>query len=202
MSAARLTGIAPDARARLLNALNKTLSRGSVEQLSIREIARAAKVSHALPAYYFGDKRGLLTAFAVEGYRMLAREVVRCAAKVPDDDHQANLKAQGEAYVRFALRHPNHFLIMFHYGGLDESDEELSRGAAEVFNLLRDCITAHHAEKGQPERDKITLISAWAIVHGLAMILIAPKERVRIDSAQQDSIIDAVTTQFAKTYLP
>jgi AcrR family transcriptional regulator len=36
--------------------------------LSLREVARRAGVSHAAPAHHFGDKAGLLTALAAEGF--------------------------------------------------------------------------------------------------------------------------------------
>jgi len=40
--------------------------------VSLRDLARRAGVSHAAPAYHFGDKAGLLTAVAVDGFERLA----------------------------------------------------------------------------------------------------------------------------------
>ena len=39
---------------------------------SLRELARRAGVSHAAPAHHFGDKAGLLTAVAAEGFGIFA----------------------------------------------------------------------------------------------------------------------------------
>jgi AcrR family transcriptional regulator len=41
--------------------------------LSLRDVARRLGVSHAAPTHHFGDKAGLLTAVAAEGFRLLAR---------------------------------------------------------------------------------------------------------------------------------
>ena len=40
--------------------------------VSLRDLARRAGVSHAAPAHHFGDKAGVLTAVAAEGYHLLA----------------------------------------------------------------------------------------------------------------------------------
>ncbi|MFD2024591.1 TetR/AcrR family transcriptional regulator [Promicromonospora aerolata] len=65
--------------------------------LSLRELARLAGVSHAAPAHHFGDKAGVLTAVAAEGFRLLTAAL----AEAEDD-----LLASGLAYVRFAVDHP------------------------------------------------------------------------------------------------
>src|SRR5215211_3555766 len=40
--------------------------------VGLRDLARRVGVSHAAPAHHFGDKRGLLTAVATDGFRRLA----------------------------------------------------------------------------------------------------------------------------------
>src|SRR5712692_4005403 len=75
-------------------------------RLSMREIARRAGVSHAAPAHHFGDKAGIFTAIATEGYRLIAEATSRVA--VGDDA----LLQGGLAYVLFALSHRAHFEVM------------------------------------------------------------------------------------------
>ena len=50
--------------------------------ISLRELARAAGVSHAAPAHHFTDRRGLFTALAAEGWRLLADRARRRPAGV------------------------------------------------------------------------------------------------------------------------
>src|SRR5215469_3043551 len=88
-----------DLRATLLRAAVEAIGDAGPAATSLREVARRAGVSHAAAAYHFGDKAGLLTAVAVQGYHLLAQEL-RGAR-----DADRSLLEMGVAYVRFAVRH-------------------------------------------------------------------------------------------------
>src|SRR5215831_15253503 len=64
-----------DLRAALLQAAVGAIAEEGAAGMSLREVARRAGVSHTAAAYHFRDKRGLLTAVAADGYRMLADEM-------------------------------------------------------------------------------------------------------------------------------
>ena len=87
--------------------------------LSIREIARRAGVSHAAPAHHFGDKAGIFTAIATEGYRQLGH-VTREATL-----GENALVSGAMAYVRFALTHRAYFEVMFRPDLYRADDTEL-----------------------------------------------------------------------------
>ena len=53
-----------DLRQAVLTAAVAVLDESGPTQLSLRDLARRAGVSHAAPAHHFGDKAGLLTAIA------------------------------------------------------------------------------------------------------------------------------------------
>ena len=55
----------------LAQAATLVAERGA-DGISLRELAREAGVSHAAPAHHFTDRRGLFTALATEGLRLLA----------------------------------------------------------------------------------------------------------------------------------
>ncbi len=55
----------------LAQAADLVAQRGA-DGISLRELAREAGVSHAAPAHHFTDRRGLFTALAAEGWRLLA----------------------------------------------------------------------------------------------------------------------------------
>ena len=57
----------------LAHAADLVAERGA-DGVSLRELARAAGVSHAAPAHHFVDRRGLFTALAAQGWHMLAAE--------------------------------------------------------------------------------------------------------------------------------
>src|SRR6266487_7090583 len=96
-----------DLRAALLRAAVETITEAGPAAMSMREVARRAGVTHAAATYHFGDKAGLLTALAVDGYRLLGH-----ALREAHENRQSFLEL-GVAYVRFAVTHRAHFEVMF-----------------------------------------------------------------------------------------
>ena len=56
----------------LLDAAVQAILEVGPAAVSLRDLARRTGVSHAAPAHHFGDKAGLLTAVAADGFRRLA----------------------------------------------------------------------------------------------------------------------------------
>src|SRR4051812_41539334 len=96
-----------DLRRTLLTAAAEAIAESGPAALSLRDLARRAGVSHAAPTHHFGDKAGLLTALAAEGYNRLADELTEEWAA------SQSFLEQGVAYVRFAIKHRAHFEVMF-----------------------------------------------------------------------------------------
>jgi AcrR family transcriptional regulator len=93
--------------------------------VSLRDLARRARVSHAAPAHHFGDKAGLLTAVAADGFRRLA------ATLRETYEATGSFLELGVAYVRFAVTHRAHFEVMFRpepYRSDDPEEHPLTAG--------------------------------------------------------------------------
>jgi AcrR family transcriptional regulator len=191
-----------DARARVLDALNSLLSRTSIENLSVREVARQAKVSHNLPGYYFGDKRGLLTAFATDGWRMLSQQINASLVEGQKKKHYQRLAGIGEAYIKFAIRNPNHFLVMFHYEGINAEDSELRRYSDTILEALGQTIDAYFPRRPSAKVRRNTILSAWSIAHGLSMLMIGPPASIRVHFPDRDAEAHRITSEFAAKFLP
>ena len=144
-----------DLRPALLQAAVEAIGRAGPAATSLREVARRAGVSHAAAAYHFGDKAGLLTAVAVQGYRMLTEEL-RSA-------RDGGFLEVGVAYVRFAVRHRAHFEVMYRPELYRPDDAEVleARGAAAVLLYGTD-----HPDAGRLAAGA----AAWSLVHGLATL--------------------------------
>lgn len=148
-------------RSSLLREAARVLAEHGVEALSLRELARDAHVSHAAPAHHFGDKRGLLTALATEGFRLLTDAL---DAAGPD------LLDVAVAYVRFATHeHPGHYEVMFRSDAIAADDPALAAARAGAEGVLMRGIDRVEANTSTGKSDFAPL-AAFALVHGLATL--------------------------------
>jgi AcrR family transcriptional regulator len=147
-----------DLRSALVRAAVETIGESGAAAMSMREVARRAGVSHTAATYHFGDKAGLLTAVAAEGYRLLG-EALAAAAQA---EHGSFLEV-GVAYVRFAVECQAHFEVMFQpalYHGDDPELQDAKRATAALLYRTADADEAHVAAG----------VAAWSLVHGLATL--------------------------------
>jgi len=173
-----------DLRAALIRAGLAILAEEGVQALSLRAAARRAGVSHAAPYRHFADKEALLAAIAEEGFNMLAAEVEAARERFPASPRE-QLEESAWAYVRFALVHPDHLLVMF--GGLFENPRAypgLREAGARAFNVLVEIVRS-----GQGAGTMITgearllAFVAWTQVHGLSLLLIGHQEPRDVSAA-------------------
>jgi AcrR family transcriptional regulator len=142
-----------DLRAAVLAAAGKLIEKEGLSGLSVREAARRAGVSHNAPYRHFPDRDALLAALAAEGFRQLDKSLEGRTGR-----------EMGEAYVRYALRHPQRFRLMFGgQPGLD-SYPELREQAAATHSRLNSAFAALGPDAG------FAAAAAWSLVHGLAYL--------------------------------
>jgi AcrR family transcriptional regulator len=146
-----------DLRPALLAAAVEVINEVGPAALSLRAVARRAGVTHPAAAYHFGDKAGLLTALATEGYRMLG-EILADVNRTT-----GSFSEVGIAYVRFATEHRAHFEVMYRpelYRSDDANLIEAKRRSAAVLYGSQD-----------PDVSQLTAgAAAWAFVHGMATL--------------------------------
>lgn len=159
-------------RPALIAAAESVIAERGLDNFSLRETARRAGVSPAAPAHHFGDVRGLLTAIAAQAFVDLAEALERAdAAAGPDRD--AQIRAQGIAYVRFALDRPARFDLMWRKALLDTDDPHLSATGKRAFaGLDRVARRGGPASGGPHDLALAPSIAAWSIVHGFARLAI------------------------------
>lgn len=148
--------LAPDLRARLMQAALVELDANGIEGVSIRAVARRAGVSHAAPGYEFGDRSGLLTALATEGFLRLAQALATAAQSAPEG-RRARLIAVGEAYVRFARDNAALYALLFDSAELRRADPVLAEASGRAYAVITE------ATPGPPDA-----LLAWIVVHGIA----------------------------------
>jgi AcrR family transcriptional regulator len=133
--------------------------------VSLREIARRAGVSHAAPTHHFGDKTGLFTAIAIEGFD-LTREAI-----APVASGEFGFLDGGTAYVMFALSHPGHFEVMYRPGLYDNTNPTLVDAKRAAFAVL-DNSGAELARHWEIDDVPGLVISGWSLAHGLATLFL------------------------------
>ncbi|MCV7102494.1 TetR/AcrR family transcriptional regulator [Mycobacterium palustre] len=160
-----------DLRAVILTEAARLVAERGADGVSLRELARGAGVSHAAPAHHFTDRRGLFTALATQGFRLLADALAGA---------RGNFTDAALAYVRFALEHPGHYRVMFDRSLLDAADAELAAAeAAAGAELSRGVATLRDANaRADPAAAQL---AAWSLVHGFSMLWLndAVNDRVR-----------------------
>jgi AcrR family transcriptional regulator len=153
-----------DLRRALFDVLADAILEAGPAGVSLRDLARKAGVSHAAPAYHFGDKRGLLTAFAAEGHRLLAGALGEAWASSGGDFTEVGL-----AYIHFALEHRAHFEVMFRPELLRRNDPELIDAAQQSSEHLRGGAADEAAAIATGDTEAV-MIAAWSLVHGFATL--------------------------------
>ncbi|BCJ58605.1 TetR/AcrR family transcriptional regulator [Micromonospora endophytica] len=151
-----------DLRRALIAAAVEVIEEAGPTALSLRDLARRAGVSHAAPAHHFGDRAGLFTVLAVQGFDLLAETL---------DAAGTDLLDLGVGYVTFAVRHRAYFEVMFHPDLYRADDPEVRAARARSGRALRSRVTA--LTDGGPDGQQADVMAAWSIVHGFATLWLA-----------------------------
>jgi AcrR family transcriptional regulator len=177
----------------LLAEAERTLREQGIEQLSLRDLARQAGVSHAAPRRHFPDRQALLDALADAGFDRLADEVAAAIAGA-GPDFRARLRASGAAYVRFATEDTALMELMFTAKSAGAPGQQAA-GAGRLFTtmgeLIREGQEAGQLPPGDSERLRLLLM---ATVQGIAA-LTSPG---RPGAGRSDGLIDDAVALFTR----
>lgn len=155
-------------REALVEAAEAVIAERGVDGFSLRETARRAGVSPAAPGHHFKDARGLLTAVATKAFHDFA-DALETASRQPD--REARIRAQGVAYVCFALANPAKFDLLWRKALIDGTDEAYGAAGGRAFAILDRAVRGDDAPSvasGDPAL--APSIAAWSIVHGFARL--------------------------------
>lgn len=159
-----------DLRSQTLAAARSMLATRSAHELSLREVAKEAGVSHAAPYRHFPDRKDFLVALSQLCRAEFVAAQEQAAAAAPDP--RTALVRRGLAYVGYAADHPHAFALindpMVNPPGQESGpDADLiarsARGLAETADAARDWLPG----AGGPD----VVTGLWALVHGLAHLV-------------------------------
>jgi len=159
-------------RRTLLDAAVALFAERGAFDFTLRELARAAGVTHNAPYRHFAGKAELLEALRSEGFLALT-EAAQASLAAAGEDPRKRVRALGDAYLRFAIDEPHRFRLMLHnpLGGAD--DPVVGQGSALA--ILKD--TLEDARRAGVVRQDLSArelaLAAWALVHGLSSLMVA-----------------------------
>jgi AcrR family transcriptional regulator len=178
----------------LLAEAERTLREQGVDQLSLRDLARQAGVSHAAPRRHFADRQALLDALAGVGFARLADEVAAAIATA-GPDFPARLRATGATYVRFATEDPALMELMF-AAKIADGSGELGAAAGRLFmlvgELIREGQQAGQLPAGDPERLRLLIMATTRGIAGM----VGPGQP---GAGQADALLDDTVALFTGT---
>jgi len=151
-------------RVTLLAHAERVLAEGG--ELSLRELARRAGVSHAAPRRHFADKQQLLDELALDGFRRLGAHL---SAALDEASYDERMLAWARAYVHFASEHRALLDLMF--AGKHRSaamSEAANQAFASAFALFQEGQATGAIIAGDLER---IATPALATFHGLAELI-------------------------------
>ena len=182
-----------DLRRALLDEAHAVLADRGVGALSLRDLARRVGVSATAPYHHFHGKPDLGAALVEDTFDGLDRALAE--ADAAHGDPAERVRAQGVAYVLFAVEHPEPFRLAFrpelgspfaHLGDESGALPDDVPGFRHLARAVADLVPA-------PSRVGLAL-SAWSLVHGLASLLIdgpladlAP-DRPRVEALARDAV--------------
>lgn len=188
----------------LLDAVAQIVAEKGASEVSLREAARRAGVSHAAPAHHFGDKEGLLEAFATQGWEMLAASLSDRFVATEGEPYQTRLTAMGRAYLEFVMQHSAHYEVMMRmmhdcadpFAALHQaSDSAFTPLALAVGQLVQDGIVESH-------RAPYFATMLWGMVHGIAHLWESGHLREFYEDHTTEQFLDGMLETIGATLFP
>jgi AcrR family transcriptional regulator len=148
----------------------RTIQRRGVDALTLRGVGEKLGVSRTALYRHFANKEALLGAVAADGFRKLRKELFE--SWDGGGRGRAGFEAMGAAYVRFAVRHPSHYRVMF--GGVLRSAEAAlppDDESTDAFGVLSGALIEMQRQGlVRVEDPHLLALFVWSVVHGVAML--------------------------------
>ena len=183
-----------DLRSALLAAALDIIGELGPQQLTIREVARRAGVSHTAPYRHFADKDQLILAVAEQGFELMRQTMTDKKAAAPQDEIN-QFAASGQAYIDFALQHPAHYRIMYSGNLLSSTGQQsLQHTSSDTFKEMvsdmKTCQELNILRPGDPAQQALAILST---VHGFVTLVNDNRVNALLgDDYQLDDIRDTV----------
>ncbi len=158
-------------QARILAAARALLRRHGHERLSLRHVARRARMSPAGMYEFFKNREHLLDTLATEANETLLTALRGASADVADPVER--LVRLGIAYIGFAQERPTDFQLLFGRRSTRRSlaeDIPADSEYAVIRTALADLVSAGKSGETDPRYLEILAYGFWSMIHGMAVL--------------------------------
>jgi len=162
------------------------ISTNGTDSISLRRIAKIAKVSQTAPYRHFDSKEHMLAEIATLGFEKFSSEMSNIKAT---DNPADDLVKCGMTYIEFGLANEHIIDLMFHYPIKKTDFPDLLASADKAFGMLLKRLQYLH--QGNDDSVQLNSISMHAYVHGLLAII---RMNQRIDTSAKTTFFKASST--------
>ena len=144
---------------------------GHAKAVSIRSVAQRVGVTPPSIYLHFADKDALLDAVCARYFEALDEVMQQVARDQPSTIDR--FRAQGMAYVRFAVANPELYRIATMGEGRPGSDVDVTLNSSAFVHLTA-TVESLMAEEVLPRGDAtMAAMEMWTVAHGIAALLIS-----------------------------
>ncbi len=156
-------------RADVCRVAEALFARHGVEGVTMRQIAAELGCSSTTAYRYFENKDAILTAVRAAAFNRFCEVIEKATISSPDPRKSA--RNVGQAYLDFALRHPDAYRMMFDVGpAAVAGDAAVTEALARAHRAMAGYLTPL-LDAGVVRGDPRTLGQMlWASAHGLVML--------------------------------
>ena len=129
-----------DLREQLLLAGEQALQDMPIDDVSLREIARRAGVSHAAPKHHFAWMADLLGEIAARGFQKFVVALGSAAENSQSQTAEDRLFAMGRAYLRFADDNSAVYSLMFGHVFKMSMTPALTKASYDAWSQLENAV--------------------------------------------------------------
>ncbi len=181
-------------RDQILDTTRDLLLEEGLQGVSMRKVANRVGVSATAIYRHYADKNALLEAAVLEGRRTLVRHFQRAlAGRTPRE----RLTLTGKQYLRFALRHPKEYQVLFMAWDqlpVDLPKPQQTAAHTPTFQFLLDRVEECRRAGLLPARANLFEVAmlCWSVGHGLASLYLTGGTTRRMSRARFQTLADRV----------
>ena len=157
----------------ILNVASRLFSKLGYENVTLRAIAEEMGYAHASLYRYFPDKSHLLAEICRETFALLVAEFDAILNRTTNPDERLFETTRG--FVRFGLKHPQHFRIVF-FGPEDRNGiragDYINEIGRPLFDRLINIFSACSVGRRDRSKKQLDARTWWFCIFGLTQVLV------------------------------